>query len=29
MGHDLPAPLWPVLVHAVLGHTGYADSLRA
>ena len=29
MGHDLPAPLWPVLVHAVLGHIGYADSLRA
>lgn len=29
MGHDLPAPLWPVLVHAVLGHTAYAESLRA
>lgn len=28
MGHDQPVPLWPVLVHAVLGHTAYADSLR-
>lgn len=27
MGHDLPEPLWPVLVSAVLGHTAYADSL--
>jgi hypothetical protein len=25
MGHDLPRPLWPVLVDAVVSHTTHAD----
>jgi pimeloyl-ACP methyl ester carboxylesterase len=24
MGHDLPQPLWPVIVDAVVSHTRYA-----
>ena len=24
MGHDLPQPLWPVIVDAVASHTAYA-----
>jgi pimeloyl-ACP methyl ester carboxylesterase len=26
MGHDLPPPLWPVIVDAVISHTTYADQ---
>jgi pimeloyl-ACP methyl ester carboxylesterase len=26
MGHDLPRPLWPVIVDAVISHTTYADQ---
>jgi pimeloyl-ACP methyl ester carboxylesterase len=26
MGHDLPRPLWPVLVDAVISHTTHADQ---
>jgi pimeloyl-ACP methyl ester carboxylesterase len=24
MGHDLPKPLWPVIVDAIVAHTTYA-----
>ncbi|MBI4883737.1 MAG: alpha/beta hydrolase [Actinobacteria bacterium] len=26
MGHDLPEPLWPVLVDAIISHTSHANS---
>lgn len=26
MGHDLPVPLWPLIVDAVISHTTYADQ---
>lgn len=29
MGHDLPEPLWPVIVSTVTGHTRTADQLAA
>ena len=28
MGHDLPEPLWPMIVDAVISHTSHADDER-
>ena len=26
MGHDLPEPLWPVIIDAIIGHTAHAET---
>ncbi len=29
MGHDLPKPLWPILIDAIISHTAHAETAHA